>query len=119
MIAGLIFFSDFKKEKGLDKVIVLWSANTERFAELMEGVNDTADNLMAAIEKNHAEVAPSTIFAVASALEKCTFINGSPQNTFVPGAVELAQREGVFIAGDDFKTGQTKVHCAPRPSCPD
>lgn len=40
---------------------------------------------------------------------QCTFINGSPQNTFVPGCEQLAQKKGVFIAGDDFKTGQTKI----------
>lgn len=38
-----------------------------------------------------------------------TYINGSPQNTFVPGCVELAEKKGVFIAGDDFKSGQTKL----------
>ena len=27
----------------------------------------------------------------------------------MPGVVELAQRHGVFIGGDDFKSGQTKV----------
>ena len=40
---------------------------------------------------------------------QCTYINGSPQNTFVPGLVELAQREKVFLGGDDFKSGQTKI----------
>lgn len=49
------------------------------------------------------------MFAVASILEGSTYINGSPQNTFVPGVVELAEREGVLIAGDDFKSGQTKM----------
>jgi len=99
---------NFKGQYGLDKVIVLWSANTERFAELINGVNDTEANLMNAINNNHAEVAPSTIYAVASILEGVTFINGSPQNTFVPGAIELAEKHHVFIGGDDFKTGQTK-----------
>lgn len=56
-----------------------------------------------------AEVSPSTLFAVASILEGCAYINGSPQNTFVPGAIELAVQKGVFIGGDDFKSGQTKV----------
>jgi len=37
------------------------------------------------------------------------YINGSPQNTFVPGAIELATEKKVFIAGDDFKSGQTKM----------
>jgi myo-inositol-1-phosphate synthase len=40
---------------------------------------------------------------------QCTYINGSPQNTFVPGCVELAERNGTFLAGDDFKSGQTKL----------
>jgi len=99
----------FKESNKLDKVIVLWSANTERYAEIIKGVNDTADNLMNSIKSNHSEVAPSTVYAVASILEGCTFINGSPQNTFVPGCIELAERQGTFIAGDDFKTGQTKI----------
>ena len=56
-----------------------------------------------------AEVSPSTLFAVASILEGCAYINGSPQNTFVPGAIELAMQNGVFIGGDDLKSGQTKI----------
>lgn len=55
------------------------------------------------------EVSPSTLFAVASILEGCAFLNGSPQNTLVPGALELARQRRVFVGGDDFKSGQTKV----------
>ncbi|XP_051173709.1 inositol-3-phosphate synthase 1-A isoform X1 [Leptopilina boulardi] len=100
---------DFKLSKNLDKIIVLWTANTERFSEIIPGVNDTSDNLLKAIDNNHPEISPSTMFAVASALEGCTYINGSPQNTFVPGAMELAEKLKTFIAGDDFKSGQTKL----------
>lgn len=99
----------FKKEKNLDKVIVIWSANTERFAEVRAGLNDTADNLMKAVERDESEISPSTLFAIASILEGVTYINGSPQNTFVPGVVELAEQRRVFIGGDDFKSGQTKM----------
>uniref|UniRef100_A0A672JC46 inositol-3-phosphate synthase n=1 Tax=Salarias fasciatus TaxID=181472 RepID=A0A672JC46_SALFA len=99
---------DFKQSSGVDKVIVLWTANTERFCDIIPGVNDTAKNLLAAIQTG-AEVSPSTLFAVASILEGCAYINGSPQNSFVPGAVELATQRGVFIGGDDFKSGQTKI----------
>jgi myo-inositol-1-phosphate synthase len=100
---------NFKKSNGLDKVLLLWTANTERFASVEEGVNDTAEDLLASIQRDEAEVSASTIFAVASILEGCTFINGSPQNTFVPGVVDLANQKKVFIAGDDFKSGQTKM----------
>lgn len=54
-------------------------------------------------------MSPSTLFAVASILEGCAFLNGSPQNTLVPGALELARQRRVFVGGDDFKSGQTKV----------
>ena len=60
----------------MDKVIVLWTANTERFSELIDGINDTSENLLKSIEKNHTEISTSSMFAVASILEKCSFING-------------------------------------------
>jgi myo-inositol-1-phosphate synthase len=100
---------DFKAKAGLDKVIVLWTANTERFSEIREGLNDNWSNLVRSIEKCEAEISPSTLFAVASILEGCSYINGSPQNTFVPGVIDLAYQRGVFIGGDDFKSGQTKM----------
>ncbi|KAI0437409.1 myo-inositol-phosphate synthase [Xylaria telfairii] len=103
---------DFKAQNNLDKVIVQWTANTERYADILPGVNDTADNLLKAIENGHEEVSPSTVFAVACILENAPFINGSPQNTFVPGAIELAAKHGAFIGGDDFKSGQTKMKSA-------
>ncbi|KAJ9156442.1 Myo-inositol-1-phosphate synthase [Pleurostoma richardsiae] len=103
---------DFKAKNHLDKVIVQWTANTERYADLLAGVNDTADNLLKAIEEGHEEVAPSTVFAVACILEGAPFINGSPQNTFVPGCIELAEKHHAFIGGDDFKSGQTKMKSA-------
>lgn len=53
--------------------------------QIVEGLNDTTANLMAAIQRNEAEIAPSTLYAVACIEEGVPFINGSPQNTFVPG----------------------------------
>ncbi|KAI1298747.1 Inositol-3-phosphate synthase 1-A [Halotydeus destructor] len=99
---------DFKKKCDLDTVMILWTANTERYCEVKPGIHDTADNLIDAIKRNESEISPSTLYAVASVLEGVTYINGSPQNTFVPGLIELAERQAVFIAGDDFKSGQTK-----------
>lgn len=67
------------------------------------------DEILASIKNNDPEVSPSNIFAVASILEGCPYINGSPQNTMVPGIIELATNHKVFIGGDDFKSGQTKM----------
>jgi myo-inositol-1-phosphate synthase len=71
-------------------------------------VHDSDTNLLAAITSNHSEVSPSILYAVASILEGCTYINGAPQNTLVPGVCQLADKRSVFVAGDDFKSGQTK-----------
>ena len=110
---------EFKAARGLDKVVVLWTANTERFTDItsgairqstknsfvtylqLSGVNDTADNILRAIDVGASEIAPSTVFTVAAILEGCTFINGSPQNTLVPGVVALALRHDVQVS---FKT---------------
>jgi len=100
---------EFKANNGLDKVIVLWTANTERYAEIIPGINDTAENILKAVENSHAEIAPSTLFAIASILENAPYINGAPQNTFVPGVIDLAEQKKAFIAGDDFKSGQTRL----------
>jgi len=100
---------EFRSANDLDRVIVFWTANTERYSDIIPGVNDTADNLLNAIKNSHPEVSPSTLFAVAAILEGEPFINGAPQNTFVPGVIELAERKRAFIAGDDLKSGQTKL----------
>lgn len=64
---------DFKNKNNLNTVIVLWTANTERFTNVTNGIHDTADNLLAGIKRNERELAPSTLYAVASILEKVSF----------------------------------------------
>ena len=100
---------NFKAQNELDRVIVFWTANTERYSDIIAGVNDTAANLLNAIKSSHDEVSPSTLFAVAAILEDAPFINGAPQNTFVPGVISLAEKHRSFIGGDDLKSGQTKL----------
>ena len=103
---------EFKEKHNLECVIVLWTANTERYTNVEMGLNGTAAEILASIDQNKDEVSPSNIFAVASILEGAHYINGSPQNTLVPGIIELAQKHHVFVGGDDFKSGQTKLKSA-------
>eukprot|EP00916_Digyalum_oweni_P003555 GHVL01006386.1.p1 GENE.GHVL01006386.1~~GHVL01006386.1.p1 ORF type:complete len:527 (+),score=101.38 GHVL01006386.1:40-1620(+) len=101
--------SDFKKSNKLDKVIIMWTANTEKFVNEQIGIHDKADNLLNAIKNNHKDISSSIIYCVAAILEGCAYINGSPQNTLVAGIEELAVKHNVFIGGNDFKSGQTKI----------
>lgn len=77
---------EFKEATKVDKVVVLWTANTERYSNLIVGLNDTIENLFASLDRNEPEISPSTLYALACVMENVPFINGSPQNTFVPGS---------------------------------
>lgn len=103
---------NYREQHNLDTVIVLWSGSTERSSPIINEVNDTAGALMRSICSDDSRIAPSTLFGVASVLEKCPFVNCSAQQTFVPGLVLLARQHNVIIAGNDLKTGQTKLKAA-------
>lgn len=84
-----MLFREFKEKNKVDRVVVLWTANTERYSNVIGGLNDTMENLLASLDRNEAEISPSTLYAIACVLENVPFINGSPQNTFVPGNLAL------------------------------
>lgn len=96
----------FKIKHNLEKVIIMWTASTERFNK---GKWNNIDDLLFAIKNNDPEISPSIIFAVAAIMENCIFINGSPQNTIGSSILSLAKKYNTFVAGEDFKTGQTKL----------
>ena len=99
----------FKAEHNLDKVVILWTASTERFHS---GTWPDGQALLEAISNNDTEISPSILFAVAAIETGCIFLNGSPQNTIVSSVIDLARSRGSFVGGEDFKTGQTKLKSA-------
>ncbi|KAE9546114.1 hypothetical protein FO519_010674, partial [Halicephalobus sp. NKZ332] len=103
---------EFKEKHKLENVIVLWTANTERYTVIQEGLNTTSEEILKSVKENNSEISPSNIFAIAAILEGAHYINGSPQNTLIPGIMELAEKNSVFVGGDDFKSGQTKIKSA-------
>ena len=75
---------DFKSKTKVDKVVVLWTANTERYKDIIVGLNDTKETLLASLERNESEILPSSLYGLACIQENVPFINGSPQNKFIP-----------------------------------
>ncbi|KAL0231973.1 hypothetical protein PCE1_002970 [Barthelona sp. PCE] len=100
---------DFKANNGCDQLVVMWSGNTERYCGLVDGINDTKENLLKAIDDDSEYISPSQIYAIACILEGVPYINGSPQNTLIKSVMDLAYEHNVLIAGNDFKSGQTKI----------
>ncbi len=102
---------NFKKEKGVDRIVVLWAASTEVYVPVDEKIHGTLaalEEAMKADDKEH--IAPSMCYAYAALKEGAPFIMGAPNTTVdIPAMWELAKETGMPIAGKDFKTGQTLV----------
>ncbi|MCM1521977.1 MAG: inositol-3-phosphate synthase [Muribaculaceae bacterium] len=102
---------NFKKETGVDRVVVLWAASTEVYVPVDEKVHGTLEALEAAMKADDKEhIAPSMCYAYAALKEGAPFIMGAPNTTVdIPAMWELSEQTGMPIAGKDFKTGQTLV----------
>ena len=102
---------NFKKEAGVDRVVVLWAASTEIYVPVDEKIHYTLADLEAAMKADDkAHIAPSMCYAYAALAEGAPFIMGAPNTTVdIPAMWELAEKTGMPIAGKDFKTGQTLV----------
>ncbi|MCF0214308.1 MAG: inositol-3-phosphate synthase, partial [Muribaculaceae bacterium] len=101
----------FKKESGVERVVVLWAASTEVYVPVDMNVHGTLAALEAAMKADDKEhIAPSMCYAYAALSEGAPFIMGAPNTTVdIPAMWELAEKTGMPIAGKDFKTGQTLV----------
>ena len=101
----------FKREKGCDRIVVLWAASTEIYVPVDERVHYHLTDLEEAMKADDREhIAPSMCYAYAALSEGCPFIMGAPHTTVdIPAMWDLATETKMPIAGKDFKTGQTLV----------
>jgi len=98
---------NFKEKNGCDRLTMVWAASTEVFMK-PTAAHDTVESFEQAMRDDDPAIAPSMIYAWAALSEGVPFANGAPNLTVdIPAMVELAKRNGVPIAGKDFKTGQT------------
>ena len=99
---------NFKKESGVDRVVVLWAASTEIYVAPDKNVHYKLDQLEAAMKANDVDhISPSMCYAYAALKEDCPFIMGAPNTTVdIPAMWQLSDETKVPIAGKDFKTGQ-------------
>ncbi len=101
----------FRKETGVNRIVVLWAASTEVYVPVDEKIHGSLAALEAAMkadDKDH--IAPSMCYAYAALSEGAPFIMGAPNTTVdIPAMWELSEKTGMPIAGKDFKTGQTLV----------
>ena len=106
---------NFKKEKNLSRMVVVWCASTESYMTL-QPVHESIEAFEKGLAESDQHISPSMIYAYAAIMEGVPYTNGSPQLTVdIPALTKLARQKGIPIAGKDFKTGQTLVKTAIAP----
>ncbi|MBA2661238.1 MAG: inositol-3-phosphate synthase [Bradymonadaceae bacterium] len=99
--------ANFMADNGCSRAVAIWCGSTESFVEL-EAVHQSIESFEKGLRTSHPKISPSMIYAYALLRSGVPFANGAPNRSVdCPAIVALAEREGVAIAGKDFKTGQT------------
>ncbi|MCP4131431.1 MAG: inositol-3-phosphate synthase [bacterium] len=100
--------NNFKKEKNISRMVMVWCGSTEIYQEVIPGVHDTLENFEKALKENNEKIAPSMIYAYAALDMGIPYANGAPNLcNDIPALWELAEKNKVPMGGKDFKTGQT------------
>ncbi len=97
----------FVAENDCRRAVMVWCASTEVYIE-PSAVHAELTRFEKGLRESDPAIAPSMIYAWAALKEGVPFGNGAPNLTVdVPALQQLAKKQGVPIAGKDFKTGQT------------
>jgi myo-inositol-1-phosphate synthase len=100
----------FRTEKECDRLVMVWCGSTEAFQEPSE-VHASIESFEEGLKNNDDNISPSQIYVYAALQSGVPFANGAPNlSTDLPCMIELSTRNGVPIAGKDFKTGQTLMN---------
>lgn len=96
----------FSGDHGLARTVVVHVASTEaEFAP--QAAWGSLDAFEAALDEGVAQPA-SVIYAYAAISSGCPFVNFTPSiGAGIPALIELAEKSGVPVAGNDGKTGET------------
>lgn len=106
---------EFKQQ--CDAAVVINLASTEKLGvEGNEILNSLAD-LERALDENVPDVSPAMLYAYAAISAGVPYGNFTPSVAAdVPAMIELAEKNGVPIAGKDGKTGQTFIKSVLAPA---
>ncbi|MFN2420384.1 MAG: inositol-3-phosphate synthase [Gemmatimonadota bacterium] len=97
----------FKEENGCDRLVMVWCGSTEVFLE-PGPVHQSLDAFEKGLDRNDDAIPPSMVYAYAAIKSGIPYANGAPNlSADIPAMLELADQNGVPVAGKDFKTGQT------------
>jgi myo-inositol-1-phosphate synthase len=98
---------NFKAQHNCDRLVAVWCGSTEVYRKPSD-VHMSLAKFEAGLEASHDDIAPSQIYAYACLKMGVPYANGAPNlSVDTPALLELARKQGLPVAGKDFKTGQT------------
>jgi myo-inositol-1-phosphate synthase len=98
---------NFKKERGLDRMVMVWCGSTEVYMTETPA-HATIESFERALEANDPAIPSSMVYTYAALMEDVPYANGAPNlSVDVPALLALAQQKRLPVIGKDFKTGQT------------
>ncbi len=107
-------FAAFQEDHDLDRVVVVFLASTEA-ATTRQDAWESRAAFEQAIEDGVTQPA-SLLYAYAAIRSGCPFVNFTPSiGANIPALIALAEAEGVPLAGNDGKTGETLIKTALAP----
>ena len=99
----------FMADHDCERAVGVWCASTEVYVGVGPIHNDLK-SFEQGLRDNHEAISPAMIYAYAHIKAGVPYINGAPNAAVeLPALVQLAEQNGVPIAGKDFKTGQTLI----------
>jgi myo-inositol-1-phosphate synthase len=106
---------DFRERLGLDRVVVVNVASTERPAQ-PHPATASLEELDQALGAGEPVLPASALYAYAAFTAGCPFVDFTPSvGARLPALGELARARGLPWAGNDGKTGETLVKTALAP----
>ena len=98
----------FKKDRGLDRVVVVNLASTEKMPDAGEASLASRDGFEKGLDANDPAISPAMLYAYAAIDADTPYANFTPSVAAdVAPLAEMAKERGVPVAGKDGKTGQT------------
>ena len=107
----------FKRESGVDRVIMVNLASTEKYPDLDAPALQDLTSFEKALDESDPTIGPAMLYAYAA------IRNGNPYANFTPSfaadakpLIQLARERNVAVAGKDGKTGQTFIKTVIAPA---
>ena len=97
----------FRDKHRLGRVVVVNVSSTEAPFD-SHAAHEDPDALLAALDRRLAILPPSSLYALAAIESGCAYIDFTPSTgARLPALIALAEANGIPVAGNDGKTGET------------